>query len=81
MIILFFLKNICCCYSYVIVYIMYLVFFLVFDKDVFAEIVMIYLELYKELVKVICFLKEVCYRNMRFELRYIFYENLRVLEI
>lgn len=46
---------------------MYLVFFLVFDKDVFAEIVMIYLELYKELVKVI----EI----------YFFYENLRVLEI
>lgn len=56
---------------------MYFVFFLVFDKDVFVETVMIYLELYKELVKVICFLKEVCYRNMR----YIFYENLRVLEI
>lgn len=51
---------------------MYPVFSLVLDKDVSAETAMTYPELYKELVKVTCLLKEACYRNMRLELRYIF---------
>lgn len=60
---------------------MYPVFSLVLDKDVSAETAMTYPELYKELVKVTCLLKEACYRNMKLELRYIFYENPRVSEI